>query len=98
YGIWRTCSAALPPTSLITPDTDAVAYLLANRVQIGTIDAFSNIRTQYRMTDPDNEIELVCDIAGVGTDLLFTASSDDPEEYGRQLYDNAVAGMYESAN
>lgn len=50
------------------------------------------------MTDPDNEIELVCDIAGVGTNLLFTASSDDPEEYGRQLYDNAVAGMYESAN
>ncbi|EAX8227387.1 phage tail protein [Salmonella enterica] len=98
YGIWRTCSAAPAPTSVVSPIVDVVAYLLANRVQIGTIDAFSNIRTQYRMTDPDNEIELVCDIAGVGTDLLFTASSDDPEEYGRQLYDNAVAGMYESAN
>lgn len=39
-------------------------------------------------------INIECDIEGVGTGLIFTTNNNDVEEYGRQLYQNAINGMY----
>ncbi|EHM3442341.1 hypothetical protein K2B09_003882 [Salmonella enterica subsp. enterica] len=89
-GIWRLCA----PASVSGVVNSARAYLLVNRIPIGTINAFSNIRSPDGLSTDAKAAELTCDIAGVGTDLLFTASPNDPEEYGRQLYVNAMAGMY----
>ncbi|EJD4727846.1 hypothetical protein ACUMLB_003411 [Escherichia coli] len=92
-GTWRACATARAPSTviIIDPISPPYAYLLVNRVAIGTIDAFTNIRTVRGGT---NYVDLICDIEGVGTDIEFTASADDPEEYGRQLYANARSGMY----
>ncbi|ECI6681089.1 hypothetical protein EHE65_07590 [Salmonella enterica subsp. enterica] len=74
-------------------------YTTAQRVPIGSIEKFSNIRNpRYAYSnfrgDPNPAINITCDIAGVGTDLTFTTLSSDPEPYGQQLYANAAAGMY----
>ncbi|HHX9843934.1 TPA: hypothetical protein ACVTE6_003563 [Salmonella enterica subsp. enterica] len=97
YGIWRACSAVPPPSYIQTPPSVS-ALLLFNRVSIGSISAFSNIRSPDNLVNTATTVDLTCDIAGVGTDLLFTASPDDPEEYGRKLYANAMAGAYGEVN
>lgn len=91
-GIWRVCSDADPVK--VDYARTAVGRFLANRIPIGMITAFSNIKSPDGWTGGGTYVNLTCDIAGVGTDLLFTASPDDSEEYGRQLYANAQAGMY----
>ncbi|EAS0134764.1 hypothetical protein E7V31_18825 [Salmonella enterica] len=97
YGIWRACSAVPPPSYVQTPPSVS-ALLLFNRVSIGSISAFSNIRSPDNLVNTATTVDLTCDIAGVGTDLLFTASPDDSEEYGRKLYANAMAGAYGEVN
>ncbi|EOY5688434.1 hypothetical protein ACP7OL_004907 [Salmonella enterica subsp. enterica] len=94
-GLWRFSSPARFRYSAFDYDW----YTTAQRVPIGNIEKFSNIRipryaySNYR-SNPNPAINITCDIEGVGTDLTFTTLSSDPELYGQQLYDNAVAGMY----
>ncbi|ECJ3935996.1 hypothetical protein YT28_03200 [Salmonella enterica subsp. salamae] len=91
-GVWRACSDAT--TTGYDTSRTAIAYFMASRVPVGTIDAFSNIKSPDNWDGGSAYVNLTCDIDGVGTGLLFTASPDDPEEYGRQLFANAQAGMY----
>ncbi|EHL7666717.1 hypothetical protein KEH73_004902 [Salmonella enterica] len=97
-GCWRTCVNAYCDVT-----TDEVSLeTLAQRIPIGNIKKFSNITNpQPKYITPHNTpvveydyINLTCDIEGVGAGVIFTARGDDPEEYGRQLFANAVAGMY----
>ncbi|MKM00591.1 phage tail protein [Salmonella enterica subsp. enterica] len=98
-GCWRICFD-IPESQLYSPTVSNIeVYIMAQRVPIGGIEKFSNIRSPMLnsvtpIPGEHNYINLKCDIYGVGTDIIFTASPDDPEEYGRQLYANARAGMY----
>ena len=58
------------------------------------INSFSNIVNPVFSSDSGNLINFTCDIEGVGNGVSFTASDTDPEEYGHQLYVNAVNGVY----
>ncbi|HBC0987556.1 TPA: hypothetical protein IGZ61_002228 [Escherichia coli] len=97
-GIWRVCMDAEADESL------SFAYLdtMGQRIPIrGGMRDITNINTPapgYKGNQLDGwtyeYINVRCDVAGVGTDLLFTARVDDPEEYGRQIFANAQAGMY----
>ncbi|WP_284962551.1 hypothetical protein [Citrobacter portucalensis] len=72
-------------------------HTTAQRVPIGSIEKFSNIRNPryaYTGSNRGTTINITCDIEGVGDNLTFTTSSFDTEPYGQQLYANAVAGMY----
>ncbi|HIC0447205.1 TPA: hypothetical protein ACWZSZ_003404 [Escherichia coli] len=91
FGIWRMCAnMSMYPTALTEQ------AMMLQRVPIGDISKFSNIV----IVDRDKRIateygyDLRCNIEGVGTGVIFTASPSDPEEYGRQLYANAANGMY----
>ncbi|EDW6358933.1 hypothetical protein YN28_001662 [Salmonella enterica subsp. enterica] len=94
-GLWRFSS----PVQFRYLAAEYGWHTTAQRVPIGSIEKFSNIRnpryaySNYR-SDPNPAINITCDIDGVGTDLTFTTLYSDPEPYGLQLYDNAVAGMY----
>ncbi len=100
-GLWRACSSAFPMGNLVI-DQPRNAAILAQRISIGSISRFSNIRDPYAIytneLDKNDEtyssIDFTCDIEGIGTDILFTASKNDPEEYGRKLFQNATTGMY----
>ncbi|EDU0618364.1 TPA: phage tail protein [Salmonella enterica subsp. salamae serovar 53:z4,z24:-] len=102
YGLWRACSSANVMSSAGERDPSKNAAILAQRIPIGSISRFSNINTPYAIytneldkTDETyHSINFTCDIEGVGTHILFTASENDPEEYGRKLFQNAKSGMY----
>lgn len=91
-GLWRFSS----PVQFRYVAAEYAWYTTAQRVPIGSIEKFSNIRNpRYAYSGVNSgAINITCDIEGVGTDLTFTTSYSDPEPYGLQLYDNAVAGMY----
>ena len=42
----------------------------------------------------NNEIDLIVKFVEIVDELPFTATSFDPEPYGVELYNNAVAGQY----
>ncbi|EGF8152517.1 hypothetical protein IDG15_000726 [Salmonella enterica subsp. enterica serovar Enteritidis] len=91
-GLWRFSS----PVSFYYTPYDYKWHTTAQRVPIGSIEKFSNIRNP-RYAHPGSSggmINITCDIEGVGTDLTFTTLYSDPEPYGQQLYANAAAGMY----
>lgn len=58
------------------------------------INCFSNIKNPVYSDGTGASVDIVCDIAGVGENIGFTATSIDCEEYGRQLYQNAINGDY----
>lgn len=101
-GIWM-----LPFSPLITTDsghglTGSVSgAVIAQRIPVGNVNKFTNIRNPHYPRARgavgvyvEYHINIECDIDGVGTGIIFTASKDDIEEYGRQLYQNAKNGMY----
>ncbi|QLZ61846.1 phage tail protein [Citrobacter freundii] len=97
-GIWRTCTAARTDITDITDEFTEV-NMLVQRIPVGNISRVLNIRNPYAnyTTSKGEEyssINFTCDIDDVGSDILFTASNSDPEEYGRQLFENAANGMY----
>jgi hypothetical protein len=97
-GIWRTCTAAQTDITDITDEYTEV-NMLVQRIPVGNISRVLNIRNPYAnyTTSKGEEyssINFTCDIDDVGSDILFTASNSDPEEYGRQLFENAANGMY----
>ncbi|POP42313.1 hypothetical protein CHU32_03505 [Superficieibacter electus] len=100
-GIWRMCAT----TTNNSNDSDALGVGMAQRVSIGSITKFSNIcqpfypnedRVDFFGGDHTDErfVCVRCDIEGVGDGLIFTSYVDDEEEYSRQIYQNAIAGMY----
>ncbi|EAA7245191.1 phage tail protein [Salmonella enterica subsp. salamae] len=99
YGLWRACSSANIVGSI---EQSKNAAILAQRIPIGSISRFSNINTPYAIytneldkTDETyHSINFTCDIEGIGTNILFTASENDPEQYGKKLFQNAKSGMY----
>jgi hypothetical protein len=103
-GCWRLCLDVTEPPFMGYYQNPTV-QIMAQRIPIGSIDKFSNIRKPSIKTNNSiiipipsdiKYINLTCDIEGVGNDIVFTASADDPEEYGKQLYSNFLAGMYNS--
>ncbi|MEC9671549.1 hypothetical protein RCN67_11680 [Escherichia marmotae] len=57
-------------------------------------DDFSNIKLPHYSSASNNSVDIICDIRGVGSGVLFTASKTDSTLYGRSLYDRAVAGEF----
>ncbi|MEX3086126.1 hypothetical protein AB4P17_10000 [Escherichia coli] len=57
-------------------------------------DDFSNIKLPRYSSASGNSIDINCDIRGIGSDILFTASKTDSTLYGRNLYGRAVAGEF----
>ncbi|MFP5856888.1 phage tail protein, partial [Salmonella sp. 741265063_PST] len=101
-GLWRACSSANVVRRVSPIYMLENAAILAQRIPIGSISRFSNINTPYaiytneldRTDETYHSINFTCDIDGIGTNILFTASENDPEEYGRNLFQNAKSGMY----
>lgn len=58
------------------------------------ISKFSNINTPIYSNAENTTINIVADIDGVGGGVPFTASANDPEQTGRDIYANAIAGEY----
>nr|WP_134873716.1 hypothetical protein [Escherichia coli] len=58
------------------------------------IDFFSDVKNPSFPNPNNNAVDLICDIVGVGSGVAFTASRDDEEAHGRQLYENAMNGDY----
>lgn len=58
------------------------------------ISFFSDVKNPVFSAENKSTIDLTCNIKGVGNNLLFTASADDCEAHGRQLYQKAVNGDY----
>lgn len=58
------------------------------------ISKFSNINTLIYSRADNTTINMVADIDGVGEGIPFTASANDPEQTGRDIYAHAVAGEY----
>ena len=97
-GIWWTCNAAQHDKTDV-PHQYLTTNMLIQRVPIGNTSRIKNIRNpHFNYKDLKegayNSINFTCDIEEIGTEILFTASKDDPEEYGRQLFANAATGMY----
>lgn len=94
YGVWRFCSGLYTYPSAVNSQV-----LMLQRVPISSISKFSNIVISARRQNPVelDGYDLKCDIEGVGVGVIFTARENDPEEYGRQLYENAAAGMYSNS-
>lgn len=71
---------------------------MAQRIPIGSISKFTNINSPFYPVkngiSNKSFICLECDIDGVGSKIIFPAYVNDVEEYGRQLYQNALSGMY----
>lgn len=57
-------------------------------------DDFSNIKLPRYSSTSGNSIAVKCDIRGIGSDILFTASKTDSTLYGRNLYERALAGEF----
>ena len=58
------------------------------------IEFFKVIKNPSFPNPNNNAVDLICDIVGVGSGVVFTASRYDEEAYGRQLYENAINGDY----
>ncbi|TDN54624.1 virus tail fiber assembly protein lambda gpK [Buttiauxella sp. JUb87] len=58
------------------------------------ISKFSNIRALVYSSADNTTINIVADIDGVGAAISFTASANDHEKYGQDIYANAAAGEY----
>lgn len=102
-GVWQLLGS-IPITTEGTgiPLSGGVAgAAMAWRVPIGSVSKFSNIKKPHH---PETRgvkgsyevanINIECDIEGLGTGLIFTTNNNDVEGYGRQLYQNAMDGMY----
>lgn len=59
-----------------------------------TLDSFSNIQSPVYVDNTGNLIDIIVDIDGLGSAMPFTASANDSTDYGRQLFQNAVSGIY----
>ncbi|EBU8551925.1 phage tail protein [Salmonella enterica subsp. enterica serovar Telelkebir] len=75
---------------------------MAQRIPVGSISKITNIKNPYYPTGLTNVLGVYdtdyicfeCDIDGVGTGITFASYKKDAEEYGRQLYQNALSGEY----
>ncbi|EIL6174284.1 hypothetical protein ACT6MH_000081 [Escherichia coli] len=95
YGIWQ------PTTGGGGSLQDPTMTALSRRYPVGNLDKLKNLRNPEPYYSGSaikgwtlGLIDLTCNIDGVEDDVIFTASSGDCEEYGRQVYANAIAGMY----
>ncbi|EDR9795759.1 phage tail protein [Salmonella enterica subsp. enterica serovar Zongo] len=93
-GVWMTLA------SIDSYETTAgfLGFGMAQRIPIGSISKFTNINSPFYPVrngiSNKSFICLECDIDGVGSKIIFPAYVNDVEEYGRQLYQNALSGMY----
>ncbi|EBH8772632.1 phage tail protein [Salmonella enterica] len=98
-GVWMTLVSM---TSNILIDGPLSAAGMAQRIPIGSISKFTNIKGPFYPVALGNNVGaydtnyicFACDIDGVGTGIKFASYKDDIEDYGRQLYQNALSGMY----
>ncbi|WP_080191121.1 phage tail-collar fiber domain-containing protein [Salmonella enterica] len=98
-GIWRPLVSINKSTSF---DNVSSGAGMAQRIPVGSISKFKNIKNPFYPTvqtqfsgDFDTDyICFECDIDGVGTGITFASYKYDVEDYGRQLYENALSGMY----
>ncbi|MEX8549584.1 phage tail protein [Salmonella enterica] len=93
-GVWMT----LAGIDSYETTSGFLGFGMAQRIPIGSISKFTNINSPfYPMRNGVSNksfICLECDIDGVGSKIIFPAYVNDVEEYGRQLYQNALSGMY----
>ncbi|WP_368766714.1 hypothetical protein [Enterobacter hormaechei] len=59
-----------------------------------SLESFSNIRDPKFSDDSGYQIDIIADIDGIGQDIPFTASFNDSETYGHELYEAALNGQY----
>lgn len=98
-GVWMTLVSMV---SNIVIDGPLSAAGMAQRIPIGSTSKFTNIKNPFYPVALGNNVNVydtnyicfVCDIDGVGTGITFASYKDDIEDYGRQLYQNALSGMY----
>ncbi|WP_059215170.1 hypothetical protein [Escherichia albertii] len=92
-GMWR-FSSPVTFQYFFGGGTEAIGWLAhAQRVPVGGIEKITNIRNP-RYAYRDGPINITCDIEGIGVNLTFSTMASDPEEYGKQLYTNALNGVY----
>ncbi|EAB1774567.1 hypothetical protein SNT97_001313 [Salmonella enterica] len=101
YGVWQSTGSASAPQITPMPEVKPTATVLARRYPVLSIDKLINLRDPVPIYSGSitkgytlESIDLTCNIDGVVGDVIFTASPNDYEEYGRQVYENAVAGVY----
>ncbi|EED0144999.1 TPA: phage tail protein [Escherichia coli] len=102
FGLWELIAIPLVTVSSGYELNGGVSgAVMARRIPVGNINKFSNIKKPHYPqgrgvvgTYETAYINIECDIEGVGTGLIFTTNNNDVEEYGRQLYQNAINGMY----
>ncbi|MFX2611942.1 hypothetical protein [Enterobacter mori] len=58
------------------------------------ITIFKNIRGLVLANVSNTVVNPSFDVEGIGTSIPFTATADDSEEHGRQLFQNTVDGMF----
>lgn len=58
------------------------------------ITDFSNIHSPAFADESGQYIDVVADIDGIGQTVTFTASQNDQEAHGRELWQNAMNGDY----
>ncbi|EBD0693943.1 hypothetical protein DKP34_16705 [Salmonella enterica subsp. enterica serovar Enteritidis] len=58
------------------------------------IDSFKNITTPRFSSVTGEHIDITCDIDGIGSGIIFTASKNDPMPYGRELFEKITNGEY----
>ncbi|WP_089603343.1 phage tail protein [Escherichia coli] len=90
-GIW-TRLATVPSVGVNNGAT------LWRRVPVGDVAKLSEIKIVDKILENISQdiigYQLQCNIEGVGNGVVFTARPGDPEDYGKQLYSNAQAGLY----
>ncbi|EAA3426961.1 phage tail protein [Salmonella enterica subsp. enterica] len=97
-GIWRMLVSINKSTNIGGVSSGAG---MAQRIPVGSISKFENIKNPFYPyvqggvgNVNTNYICFECDIDGVGTGITFASCKYDVEDYGRQLYENALSGMY----
>ncbi|GDD08480.1 phage tail protein [Escherichia coli] len=101
-GLWILLTSLTPSDGSIQDETLSAG--IAQRVPIGTIAKFTNVKNPRHpdlingmpSATANDYVNIECDIDGVGVGLTFTSYKNDAEEYSRQIYQNALAGVYGS--
>ncbi|ECG7135611.1 hypothetical protein E6W93_22470 [Salmonella enterica subsp. enterica serovar Uppsala] len=58
------------------------------------IDSFKNITAPRFSSATGERVDINCDIDGIGSGMVFTASKNDPMPYGRELFEKITNGEY----
>ncbi|EEC0294468.1 phage tail protein [Salmonella enterica subsp. enterica] len=97
-GIWRPLVSITKSSNISDVSSGAG---MAQRIPVGSTSKFENIKNPFYPpvrgsvgVVSTDYICFECDIDGVGTGITFASYKYDIEDYGRQLYENALSGMY----